>query len=312
MNNLNKTVYNQKTLKKLLLVFMILLNVNVFSQSRVKYLATLLDSTRKERSDSLRANLNSQFYNELISLIKEPDFVVDSIKSLRIGQTASDDGLFIFYNWNIQQNNGLSYYNAFMYFPGTKKTVEFPMKSSEVKLNEDSVYTNNDWPPSLYYKVINPKKKTDNYYLLLGWDRFSKQISRKTIEALYIDKQGNVNFGKKVFKTKDGLKSRVNIEYASSANLTLQYSKQKLTLTGVRKSQSKINDEIIVVDRLAPLNEELKGLRWAYVPVGDIYDGYIYFHGYWTFVEGINARNPAMKHEQKRKTEKPQLDLFPH
>lgn len=312
MCNYNEPVNNQKALKKILLICMILLNVNVFGQSRVTYLAGLLDSTRKERSDSLRADLNGQFYNELVSLIKEPGFVADSIKPLRIGQTASDDGYFIFYNWNIQQNDGQNFYYAFLYFPGTKRTIEFPFKPSETKLNEDSVYTNNDWPPSLYYKIISPKKKTDNYYLLFGWDRFSKQVSRKTIEALSIDKQGDVSFGKKVFKTKDGLKHRVVIEYASSANLTLQYSRQKLTLTGVRKSQSKINDDIIVVDRLAPLNEELKGLRWAYVPVGDVYDGYVYFHGYWTFVEGINARNPAMKNEQKRKTEKPQLDLFPH
>ena len=110
MSSYNKPANNQKALKKLLLIFMILLNVNVFGQSRVTYLAGLLDSTRKERSDSLRADLNGQFYNELVSLIKEPGFVADSIKPLRIGQTASDDGYFIFYNWNIQQNDGQNYY----------------------------------------------------------------------------------------------------------------------------------------------------------------------------------------------------------
>ncbi|MBK6966445.1 MAG: hypothetical protein IPH20_21720 [Bacteroidales bacterium] len=44
----------------------------------------------------------------------------------------------------------------------------------------------------------------------------------------------------------------------SSASFTMQYNKQKATLTGVRRSQRKVNDEMIVFDRLIPMNEELR------------------------------------------------------
>lgn len=274
-------------------------------------LVKLLDSTRKERNDSARADLNAQFYNGLRSVIRQQGFVADSLKPLKIGQVKSPDGRFFFYNWNIQQNNGENLYNAIVYFPSSGRTIELPVKTSEKKSAQDSVYSANDWPGALYYKVIPPKKKTDTFYTLLGWDRFNRQTSRKTVEAITLTGDSAIVFGKEVFKTKEGRASRISIEYAATASLTLNYSKQVLKLTGVRKSDSRVNDSIIVVDRLAPLNESLEGQRWAYVPVGNIYDGYIYFKGYWTFVEGINARNPAIKREERRKEKKPDVDLLP-
>ncbi len=274
-------------------------------------LIKLLDSTRKERNDSIRLMLNSSFKKDLTNFMSKPAFMPDSVRNLRIGQTSSSDGNLIFYNWNIQQNDGKNHYSAIIYFPVTRKVISLPVKTSESKLSADSIFQSNDWPGALYYKIISPKSKTDNYYIMLGWDRFSRQTSRKTIEALTILNDSVIVFGKEVFKNKEGRTKRIIIEYASSANLALNYSKQKLTLTGVRKSQSKVNDSIIVVDRLAPLDPGLEGQRWAYVPVGNIYDGYIYFKGYWTFVEGLNARNPSIRKENQKKSNKPEMKLLP-
>lgn len=289
-----------------------LLPALMMGQSSITSLKKLLDSTRKERNDSLRIELNSLFYNQFERYISQPGFIPDSLKSLRIGQTKPSDGAFVFYNWNIQQNDGQNIYCGLIYKTNTAKVIELPIKPSQKKIKSDSIYTANDWPGALYYKAISPKRKTDNFYLLIAWDRFEHQTSRKSLEAITFPNDSSVVFGKEVFKTKDGFASRIVIEYAATANLTLNYSKQKLTLTGVRKSQSKVNDSIIIVDRLMPLNENLEGQRWAYVPVGNIYDGYVYFKGYWTFVEGINARNPALKKEDRKKIKKPDLDLLPH
>lgn len=289
-----------------------LLPVLMMGQSSISSLTKLLDSTRKERNDSLRIELNSLFYNQLERYISQTGFIPDSIKSLRIGQTKPTDDAFIFYNWNIQQNDGQNLYCGLIYKTTTGKVIELPIKPSQKKVSSDSIYALNDWPGALYYKAIGPKRKTDNFYLLLGWDRFEHQTSRKSLEAITFLNDSSVVFGKEVFKNKEGITSRIIIEYAATASLTLNYSKQKLTLTGVRKSQSRVNDSIVIVDRLMPLNENLEGQRWAYVPVGNIYDGYVYFKGYWTFVEGINARNPAVKKEDRKKIKKPDLDLLPH
>lgn len=274
-------------------------------------LAKLLDSTRKERNDSARLVLDDQFYQKLIDTLKSPDFQLSSTNGLKIGRTTSSDGKMIFFNWNIQQNDGQNLYNGIIFLPQNHKVIPLSRKIPTAKLKADSVYIPNDWPGGLYYKIIAPKKKEMNYYLLLGWDRFNRQTSRKTIEVVSFVNDSAVVFGKEVFKTKDGRASRIILEYAATANMTLNYSKQNLRLTGVRKSQSHVNDSIIVIDRLMPLNATLEGERWAYVPAGNIYDGYIYFKGYWTFVEGINARNPTIKREDRRKEKKPDLDLLP-
>ena len=255
--------------------------------------------------------LNNQFFTEIADYIKQPGFNPDSLKNLKIGKTTPSDKKFIFYNWNIQQNDGANLYNGIIYNIESRKVIMLPDKYSETVLREDSVYINNDWPGGLYYKAIAPRKKTENYYVLFGWDKFSKQTARKSIDALTFVNDSVVSFGRKVFKTKTGKVQRVVIEYSASANFTLQYSKQKLELSGVRSSQRKVNDSIIIIDRLAPLNEGLTGIRWAYVPVGNIYDGYVFFRNTWTFVEGINARNPAIKSDKKKSKKKPQLDLFP-
>lgn len=291
--------------------FILLIILPLASFASNDELVKLLDSTRKERNDSVRLLLNDLFYQSFHQLLKSPGFNPDSIRNIRIGQVTPSDRKFIFYNWNIQQNTGQNLYCAIIYFPATGNTIQLEKKYSEQKLSEDSIYKDNDWPGALYYKAIPPQKKTENYYILFGWDRFERQTSRKTIEALSFKGDSIVTFGNEVFKTKEGRHNRVVIEYASTASITLQYSKQKLTLSGVRRSQRNINDSIIVVDRLVPLNEGLEGQRWAYVPAGNIYDGYIYFKGYWTFVEGINARNPAIKREDREKRKKPELDLLP-
>lgn len=296
-------------MKKIVSIVFLLISLTAYSQSKSEFLKILLDSTRKERIDSARIELNKQFYDELYAYMQQPDFNIDSLHSLKIGKTASADGQIMIINWNIQQNTGQNLYNGIVYLPELNKIIALPIKPSEPSLDKDTIFAANDWPGALYYKIIDPKDKRDKYYLMIGWDRFNRQTSRKTIEAVTITKQGEVVFGKKVFKDEEGFKNRVVVEYGATANLTLQYSKQKLTLTGVRKSQSRINDSIIVVDRLTPLNEELAGQRWAYVPAGNIYDGYIYFQGYWTLVEGISARNPAIK-GRKPKVEKPKLELI--
>jgi hypothetical protein len=302
----------RRILLLLIIVCLCCLSAKSHSQlSRFDDLKQLLDSTRKERSDSVRILLNTQFYDNLLEYLSDPTFIADSLKKINIGKTSPKDGKFTFYNWNIQQNDGSSLYCGIIYFNATKKVIPLTIKPSDQKSDNDSIYAINDWPPALYYRVISPKTKQDDYYLLFGWDRFSRQTSRKCIEAITFQGDTAIVFGREVFKTKEGKTKRVVFEYSANASLTLQYSKQKLTLTGVRKRYRNVNDSVVIVDRLEPLNKELEGIRWAYVPVGNIYDGYLYFKNYWTFVEGINARNPAIKGEDRKRFKKPDLDLIP-
>ena len=274
-------------------------------------LRTLLDSTRHERNDSTRIKINEAFYTLLNNTLQDNMAVSWSFDSLLIGKPTSDDGNIRIFNWNIQQNNGSNIYCMIIQRLDSNKVIALKSQPSLPLLNEDQIFTKGDWPGGLIYRIISRVEAEQPFYTLLSWDGVNRNTFRKTIDALSFDEAGMPLFGAPVFKTKEGTMHRVVFEYSSESSFTLTYDRQKITLSNVRKSQSKINDEMIVMDRLVPLNESLIGERWAYVPAGNIYDAYVFFDQYWTYVEDIAPRNEASPKKDQPKSKKVEYDLFP-
>lgn len=274
-------------------------------------LIKLLDSTRRMKADSLRLQLNHEFTDRLYNYISTNIKQELNLDSVHISNVVSDDGNIRILTWNIQQNNGDNLYSGFIIHKALNRIIPLKLKGSDVVVPEDKVFRDGDWPANIFYRIIQRRLNSGINYTLLSWDGFSKRTSRKTIEALGFDDKGNAFFGAKVFKTKEGFKNRIVVEYSASASFTMQYNRQKAMLSGVRKSQSKVNDEMIVFDRLIPMHEELKGQRWAYVPAGNIYDAFICFEGFWTLTEDIVAKNEAAPKSSGKKEKNPELDLMP-
>ena len=275
-----------------------------------KSLMLLLNESRSAKEDSLRLALNDQFALLLATTLEMPIAKAWPFDSLSIGKLASKDGKIRIFNWNIQQNDRLNRYSILIQL-NTKDTVIHLKSMSPIRaLDENSIYKNGDWPGGLFYRLIEREDGPENFYTLLAWDGYRTDASRKTIEALTFDHSGMPVFGAPVFKTKNGLRNRVVNEYYSQSAFTQHYDRQKVTLSNVRKSERKIDDEMIVLDRLVPLNPELEGQRWAYVSAGNMYDAYIFLNGFWTFVEDIEPRNSAVEKEKSPKKEV-YFDLFP-
>ncbi|KAF0203549.1 MAG: hypothetical protein FD170_976 [Bacteroidetes bacterium] len=298
----------------LLLWFVISAHICVAQTSEIKdaekSMMELLKETRQEKSDSARIILNEKLVLLLAKTLSIQDSYQWPFDSLNIGKLKSTDNKIRIFNWNIQQNDRTNLYSMVMLNIEKNKVIVFKTIPSLQKLDDIEVYKDGNWPGGLFYKIIERKDGPKNFYILLSWDGFSPQASRKSIDALSFDTDGMPVFGAPVFKTKEGLKNRVVSEYAATSAFTQTYDRQKITLSNVRKSQRKIDDEIIVLDRLVPMSEALEGQRWAYVPAGNIYDGYVYFNNYWTFVEDIAPRNPA--EAGKKPSKKPvSYDLFP-
>ena len=274
-------------------------------------LRTLIDSARKEKSDSLRLEINNVFFAELTAALKEKPASDKMFDSLNTGKITSSDAKITFFNWNLQQNNGINIY--FLIIKNNITNQVIPMKSLPAlqEISEETIFRDGNWPGGLYYRIIYRTDLAGSFYTLLSWDGFSRTTSRKTIDALSFDQNGFPVFGASVFRTKDGLKNRVVSEYSSQASFTQSYDRQKVTLSNVRKSQRKVTDEIIVLDRLVPMNESLTGQRWAYVPAGNAYDGFIVFNNLWSFVEDIAPRNPAPSGKEKKSSKPVSYDLFP-
>ncbi|MCB9023225.1 MAG: hypothetical protein H6542_01560 [Lentimicrobiaceae bacterium] len=273
-------------------------------------LKVLLDSTRKVKDDSLRLSLNAEFFNKLTLTLKNDSAVLLIPDSLNIGKVTSDDGHVTIYCWNIQQNNGDNYYSAIITRDNSIVT-PLPTQKSFVSVLHDRIFKSGEWPSGLFYKIISKKNKGQTTYTLLSWDRFNRTTARKSIEWLSFDSNGQPVFGAPVFKSKDGISHRIVYEYSAQASFTMNYSRQKVTLSGVRRSQRNVDDNMIVVDRLISLNENLQGQNWAMVPAGNVYDAFIFLDGFWVYTENIIARNPAQEKKPQTKPNRPQQGLFP-
>ncbi|MHC1774374.1 MAG: hypothetical protein AB9834_03065 [Lentimicrobium sp.] len=304
-------------MRKILFLLLLLFSTCLLSAQKMVMpsgnasLVDLLDSIRRVQSDSLRLQLNMEFrdslYNFVTKHIKE-EIILDSVS---IGNIVSDDGNVRILTWNIQQNNGENLYCGFIIHKPFSRVIPLKLKKSETNNPEDKIYRNGDWPAGICYKIIQRRLNSGINYTLLTWDGFSRRAYRKTIEALGFDENGHAVFGAKVFKVKEGFKNRIVFEYSANASFTLQYNRQKATLSGVRRSQRNVNEEMIVFDRLIPMNEELTGQRWAYVPAGNTYDAFICWEGCWTLTEDIAPRNEASPESTKKKDKKLELDLLP-
>lgn len=69
----------------------------------------------------------------------------------------------------------------------------------------------------------------------------------------------------------------------------------KLFNTPGKENVKKKKMNMIVFDRIAPMEQGLEGLYQFYVPQAYAYDAYVFYDGKWRFVEDVDARNWDME-----------------
>jgi hypothetical protein len=268
------------------------------------------------KSDSGKQAANKSFSEYLFDLLEKPGIYDWSFDSLTdIGCLLAPDNTFKVFNWNLQLNDGSFRYYGYLLIPGKKGKVNNVIQlvdcSDSLTEPSNQVLSASRWYGALYYSILKNTWKKRSYYTLLAWDGYSLKTSRKIIEILTIDQTGKPQFGLPVFKTAEGIKTRVILEYAKSANFLLRYDKQYL-VTARRRDGGPVTKKIgmIVFDRLVPIDPRLKGRYEYYVPSGEAYDAYIFNHGFWQLAEDVFVKNPADK--RKAKAIKPvEYNLFP-
>ena len=266
-------------------------------------LSSLQRQIQKTSNDSTRQSLNILFRNTLRTAIGLPGsytYPFDSLKKL--AKMTSPDKKFRIYNWNIPASNGSNLYFCFLQIPdksnkNTSRIIELSDRSDSIPDPEHCALGPGCWYGALYFKIISERAENRAIYTLLGWVGTSAVEMQKVIEILWFDDKNNPHFGGKIFtKYKDGENKRVIFKYSPLATMVLRYEEQ--SLLKVKKwnsSRHKFEETLskspmIICDRLVTVDaSEGKGAILA--PAGDIYDGFIFEHGGWNFVEDVDARN---------------------
>jgi hypothetical protein len=282
------------------LAFMLVLvfNASIKAQDTIIFrpledsLSHLCNTIYKIKNDSDRLKANAVFLEKFRHVLDLPaafNYPFDSITG--ISKLKSDDGRIRVVSWNVPLNNGSFRYFGFVEV-NEGKIFELQESLESAKEWSNKILPSGNWYGALYFKLITNKYRKETYYTLLGWDGNNEVSNIKLIDVLYFDQYGSPFFGKPIFKTREGLRNRVVIEFAENAIVLLRYDYQTLKIPKGKRIKYR-KAWMIVTDRLLPMTAAMEGIRKYYVPAGDTYDAYLFNKGYWSFVEDIMVGNSS-------------------
>lgn len=245
--------------------------------------------SRKMIFDSIAENrfhYDSIFIRRLVQALKTPysfQYPFDSVNT--ISRLYAPDSTFRIFTWQLQRDE--SYYRqegAIQVNTKDGSLKIFPLFDvSEFSTNPtDSLRTNRSWIGAIYYNIVMKEYNSKKYYTLFGYDDNDFSSTRKWLEVLTFNTNGEPVFGGNYFVYKDDeLKTpqpvyRFLFEYEKDARARLTYD-------------SDLN--MIVFDHLiSESNEPQK--KYTLVPDGD-YEGFKWENGKWQHVDKLF--NQALK-----------------
>jgi len=287
----------------IILAFVILLGISNYSLAQTTNqnreiqdsLSKLSSAIWKQKTDVARVQASDIFFEKFQSVLKAgpANLLLDSING--ITYIASDDGVLRIYTWNVPMVDGTNKYFGFIQLPKDGNAL-IPLKSTDKEPAdlEMAQITPEMWYGAIYYKLIPVKIGERKAYTLLGWDGYNSVSNRKLIDIISIEKDSTVLFGKPVFKTDNGVKFRIVLEYAEKSTMVLRYDYQAI-MVEKKKKIVKEDTWLIVMDHMVPMDPSMVGVRKYYVPAGDSYDGYVFRDGYWVLAEEIDVVNKIAK-----------------
>ena len=302
-----------------------------------KELRKMANQILNHDSTQYKMELNKQFIDRMITILGRDDsynYKFDSIKT--ISRIAPKDEAFRIFTWHIvdKTTDVFRYYGLVQKkMPLDKKTKKSPIlvKLLDDKIDnalgvEQTILNPQQWFGALYYKprysdygVLTYKgkyemidgfggkvrKKSVNYYVLLGWNGFTLGSNYKVIDVITFDPidPSKINFGAPIFHFGQVPKSRVIFKYSDNAPFNLNLAK-----VIEKKWFFKRKKMMIVFDHLAPPNKVNEHEFFEYGPDGTLdafnfYDKRFWNHrkGFFELKRNITVYNPALEKYNPKK-----------
>lgn len=312
---------------RILFVFLFLLSTHIaHSQDKSVFIEgeeSLVPLAREilYGSDDFHKYAASEQFEKLLTelLSKESSFEYPFDSLVTISRLVSDDKRFRIFTWNLPKSNGTYEYfgiiQSFNSISGKYKLYPLTDKTGEIEHPAQALLNHDQWLGALYYKLIHHRHQGKDYYTLLGWVGKNTLTTSKLIEVLTFRSNGSPVFGYYLFKKYPKKSRRIIFEYSARSAMTLRYDKQKLNPSdddqgGLSRIISDGTEEMIVFDRLVPLDPILEGQYQFYVPSTNIFDGFVLEDGRWIYFQDIDARN-RRKGKTNTQPRPSDLDLAP-
>jgi hypothetical protein len=235
------------------------------------------------------------------------DYTFSDLKGVSILQPG--DKTFRIFTWQLFVDDNHYQYKGFIQ---TKdgKIHKLQDKSDDMRTVEFSILKPENWYGALYYNIKEFKNEGEPAYLLFGYDAFEFYNRRKVLDVLYFDSSGKPKFGKTVIEMKDAQGrmrevKRFVLEYSSSVNVTLNFSKE---------------NDMVVYDHLI-YGTPVKSAGPSNVPDGSYCGLKLTKDGKWQYVDKVHEDDPAnilvdatsyerMIQDAKEQPQKKKKDIF--
>jgi hypothetical protein len=230
------------------------------------------DAAKRFRSDSF-------FTRILVRALKTThsfQFPFDSLTT--ISRLYAPDSAFRIFTWQVSRDEDLHRRHGAIQMKTTDGSLKlFPLIDRTFMINDpkDTVTNHEWWIGAIYYKILLHEFNKKKYYTLLGYDENSIRSTKKRIEVLHFNENGQPVFGGPFFSfAQDTIRkkdqSRFWIEYKKNGNGRLLYDEEM---------------GLIMYDHLiSETNEPAK--KFTYVPDGD-YEAFKWVNGKWLHVEKV-------------------------
>jgi len=284
---------------KILAIFLLFFSVSAgaqkgLSKTDLAYLQKLEEDSIKPYAKQMvfdtipgrRFLADSAFIRQFVKALRVPhsfDYLFDSV--ITISKLYPPDSSFRIFTWELQRDE--DYYRQqgaiqMRTADGSLKLFPLADKSEFATSPADSARGIQNWIGAIYYNIITKEYKGKKYYTLIGIDDNDIISTRKWIDVLTFDANGQPRFGGNIFDYKDdSLKLpqpvyRFLLEFKKDAKARMSYDPEL---------------DMIVFDHLiSESNEQAK--KFTLVPDGT-YEGFKWKNGKWVHVDDIFAGMPV-------------------
>jgi hypothetical protein len=237
----------------------------------------------REWPDRLRAD--SLFTRTLVQTLKLPysfRYPFDSLGTISV--VYAPDSAFRIFSWQLMKD--FSFYRQ-------KGAIQYKTANGSLRLTPlfdvspfteqpcDSVRDASQWIGAVYYKILLNTFQGKNYYTLLGYDENDARSTRKWMEVLTFNEQGQPQFGGDFFQYRpDDMKppvptQRFYLEYKKGANARMNFDEELQLITFAH----------LISENGVP------AAHYTLVPEGS-YEGFKWVQGKWVHIPVVEALDP--------------------
>jgi hypothetical protein len=240
---------------------------------------------------------------ETLELKNSMSYPFDSLKTISV-LTSPDQKIRIF-TWYLVSDEGIHEHYGYLqvYDENEKRYKLYSLidKWKQINNPDAQVLSVWNWYGAFYTEIVEMNGANNKkYYTLLGWNGRNIFSQSKVIEILSLNNKSVPVFGAAVFKGYAKKRTmRIVFEYAKRAPFHLNYEKQFYTQKSAKKDKKTnkyivdtLSANMIIFNRLIPMDETLEGIPQFLVGEASLNDGFIEKDGKWLFLSDIIAGNP--------------------